>query len=59
MKEQYGILDALHLQQLAIRERDAILMKLLNLGAGVRQLNRLTGIGKNIISKLNMDSAVQ
>lgn len=59
MKEQYGILDASHLQQLAIRDRDVILMKLLNLGAGVRQLNRLTGIGKNIISKLNTDSAAQ
>ena len=40
------------IQKLGKEERDVILAALLRRHAGVRQLQRLTGIGKNIISNV-------
>lgn len=53
LKTEFHLLAGTQLQHLTSVERDAILIDLLKHGAGVRQLNRLTGIGKNIISNLN------
>ena len=41
------------IQKLGKEERDVILATLLRRHAGVRQLQRLTGIGKNIISNVS------
>ena len=48
--EEFGISDGQQLQRLDKEQRNAILSALLSRRAGVRQLQRLTGIGKNIIS---------
>ena len=51
LKDEFGITDGQQVQMLSKDERDVILAALLKRHAGVRQLQRLTGIGKNIISK--------
>ena len=51
--EEFGISDGLQLQRLDKEQRNAILSALLSRRAGVRQLQRLTGIGKNIISNIS------
>ena len=51
--EEFGISDGQQLQRLDKEQRKAILSALLSRRAGVRQLQRLTGIGKNIISNIS------
>ena len=51
--EEFGINDGQQLQRLDKEQRNAILSALLSKRAGVRQLQRLTGIGKNIISNIS------
>ena len=51
--EEFGISDGLQLQRLDKEQCNAILSALLSRRAGVRQLQRLTGIGKNIISNIS------
>ena len=51
--EEFGISDGQQLQRLDKEQRNAILSALLSRRAGVRQLQRLTGIGKNIISNIS------
>lgn len=52
LKDEFGITDGQQILKLSKDERDVILTDLLRTHAGVRQLQRLTGIGKNIISNL-------
>ena len=51
LRQRHHLNSPLELQRLDKAQRDEILASLLALGAGVRQLQRLTGIGKNIISR--------
>ena len=51
--EEFGISDGQQLQRLDKEQRNAILSTLLSRRAGIRQLQRLTGIGKNIISNIS------
>ena len=51
--EEFGISDGQQLQRLDKEQRNAILSALLSRGAGTRQLQQLTGIGKNIISNIS------
>ena len=51
--EEFGISDGQQLQRLDKEQHNAILSALLSRRAGVRQLQRLTGIGKNIISNIS------
>lgn len=53
MLDKFGISDASELQHLPLSERDEILTCMLRQGGGVRQIGRLTGIGKNIVSRLS------
>ena len=53
LKDEFGITDGQQVQMLSKDERDVILAALLKRHAGVRQLQRLTGIGKNIISNVS------
>ena len=51
--EEFGISDGLQFQRLDKEQRNEILSTLLSRRAGIRQLQRLTGIGKNIISNIS------
>ena len=51
--EEFGISDGQKLQRLDKEQRNDILSALLSRRAGIRQLQRLTGIGKNIISNIS------
>ena len=51
--EEFGISDGQQLQRLDKEQRYAIFSALLSRRAGVHQLQRLTGIGKNIISNIS------
>ena len=51
--EEFGISDGQQLQRLDKEQRNDILSALLSRRAGIRQLQRLTGIGKNIISNIS------
>ena len=53
LKDEFGITDGQQIQKPGKEERDVILAALLRRHAGVRQLQRLTGIGKNIISNVS------
>ena len=53
LKDEFGITDGQQVQKLSKDERDVILAALLKRHAGVRQLQRLTGLGKNIISNVS------
>ena len=53
LKDEFGITDGQQIQKLSKEERDVILAALLRRHAGVRQLQRLTGIGKNITSNVS------
>ena len=52
-REEFGISDGQQLQRLDKEQRNDILSALLSRRAGIRQLQRLTGIGKNIISNIS------
>ena len=51
--EEFGISDGQQLQRLDKEQRNDILSALLSRRAGIRQLQRLTGIGKNSISNIS------
>ena len=51
--EEFSISGSQQLQRLDKEQRNAILSALLSRRAGTRQLQRLTGIGKNIISNIS------
>ena len=51
--QQYDIAEPLRVQTLDKEQRNQILLSLLGLGAGLRQLSRLTGVTYGIINKLN------
>ena len=51
--EEFGISDGQQLQRLDKEQRNDILSALLSRRAGIRQLQRLTGIGKNTISNIS------
>ena len=51
--EEFGISDGPQLQRLDKEQRNEILSTLLSRLAGIRQLQRLTGIGKKIISNIS------
>ena len=51
--EEFGISDGQQLQRLDKEQRNDILSALLSRRAGIRQLQLLTGIGKNIISNIS------
>ena len=53
LKDEFGITDGQQIQKLSKEQRDLILAALLRRRAGARQLQWLTGIGKNIISNLS------
>ena len=53
LKDEFCITDGQQIQKLSKEERDVILAALLRRHAGVRQLQRLTVIGKNIISNVS------
>lgn len=53
LKDEFGLTDGQKIQKFGKEERDVILSALLRRHAGVRQLQRLTGIGKNIISNVS------
>ena len=53
LKDEFVITDGQQILKLSKDERDVILAALLRRHAGVRQLQRLTGIGKNIISNVS------
>lgn len=53
LKDEFGITDGQQILKLSKEERDVILAALLRRHASVRQLQRLTGIGKNIISNVS------
>ena len=59
LKEEFGVSDGQQFQKLCKEQRDSILAALLKRRAGVRQLQRLTGIGKNIISNVSKKIYVQ
>ena len=51
--EEFGISDSQQLQRLDKEQRNDIISALLSRRVGIRQLQRLTGIGKNIISNVS------
>lgn len=51
--EEFGISDSQQLQRLDKEQRNEIISALLSRRVGIRQLQRLTGIGKNIISNVS------
>lgn len=53
LKDEFGITYGQQVQKPSKEQRDVILAALLRKHAGVRQLQRLTGIGKNIISNVS------
>ena len=53
LEETYGIGDAIKVQELEKNKRNEILLACLSLGAGLRQLSRLTGVPYGVIHRLN------
>lgn len=53
LEETYGIGDAIKVQELEKKKRNEILLACLSLGAGLRQLSRLTGVPYGVIHRLN------
>ena len=51
--DHFQISKPLEVQTLDKEERNQILLSLLNLGAGLRQLSRLTGVTYGVINKLS------
>ena len=51
--ERYGIADSIKIQELEKEKRNEIILSCLELGAGLRQLSRLTGVTYGVINKLN------
>ncbi len=53
MLEQFGITDSIKVQELDKGRRNEIILSCLELGTGLRQLSRLTGVTYGVINKLN------
>jgi len=53
LETAYGISDAIKVQELDKDKRNDILLACLSLGAGYRQLSRLTGVPYGVIHRLN------
>lgn len=51
IREQLGTENGMILKQLPRGERNAALKKLKQAGLSIRQIERLTGIGRNIVQK--------
>ena len=51
--ERYGITDSIKVQELEKDKRNEIIISCLELGTGLRQLSRLTGVTYGVINKLS------
>ena len=51
--ERWGIADSIKVQELGKDKRNEIIISCLELGTGLRQLSRLTGVTYGVINKLN------
>ena len=51
--ERYGIADSIKVQELDKERRNEIVISCLELGTGLRQLSRLTGVTYGVINKLS------
>ena len=53
LQERYGIVDSIKVQELEKEKRNEIIVSCLEIGTGLRQLSRLTGVTYGVINKLN------
>ena len=53
LQERYGIADSIKVQELEKEKRNEIILSCLEIGTGLRQLSRLTGVTYGVINKLN------
>lgn len=53
LQERYGIADSIKVQELEKEKRNEIIVSCLEIGTGLRQLSRLTGVTYVVINKLN------
>ena len=53
LEETYGITDSIKVQELEKSKRNEVLQACLSLGAGYRQLSRLTGVPYGVIHRMN------
>ena len=51
--ERYGIADSIKVQELDKERRNEIIISCLELGTGLRQLSRLTGVTYGVINRIN------
>ena len=51
--ERYDIADSIKVQELEKELRNEIILSCLEIGTGLRQLSRLTGVTYGVINKLN------
>jgi len=51
--ERYGIADSIKVQELEKEKRNEIIVSCLEIGTGLRQISRLTGVTYGVINKLN------
>ena len=56
LQERYGITDAITVQTLEKEHRNAIIVSCLQIGTGLRQLSRLTGVTYGVINRLKNKS---
>lgn len=52
LNSAFGMPDAFEIQHLEKKDRDEVLTQLIRKGGGIRQLVRLTGVGKHVIERL-------
>jgi len=50
--DSYGITDSIKVQEMDKEKRNEIITSCLELGAGMRQLSRLTGVTYGVINRL-------
>lgn len=50
--ERYGMADSIKVQELEKEERNEIIISCLELGVGLRQLSRLTGVTYGVINRI-------
>ena len=53
LMERFGISDSIKVQELEKDKRNEIIISCLEIGTGLRQLSRLTGVTYGVINKLN------
>ena len=51
--DRYGITDSIKVQELEKDKRNEIIISCLELGTGLRQLSRLTGVTYGVINRIN------